>query len=372
VRWYEGKGKYKQQVLGVADDVIAAGNLDFAAASKVGREVVAAARRERVALPAPGPTVGDAVRAYIEMRDLRDCKREGRLVKSDANYKMTAYVLSDANFCGRLISSLTEKDLRDWVDGLPSELATTTVRRIINDFRAALNDAVDRNRHVLADLKAVIQAGLKLRVGPTIVEGVRENQILTDDQVREILAAAKEIDEDLWRMLLVLAATGARFAQAKRLRVEHVQLDRGRLIMGASAKGKKSKLVSVALKVGPDVIEALEPIVRGRPPNASLLEHWKLAQGKVGEWERVDREAWKTSSQMQRAWVKICDRCGIEGRVIYSLRHSSIIRAIRAGLPLRLVGALHDTSAHEIETHYSRWIVDGLEELAAKAIVPLV
>jgi len=54
------------------------------------------------------------------------------------------------------------------------------------------------------------------------------------------------------------------------------------------------------------------------------------------------------------------------------MRHSSIVRAIRAGLPIRLVAVMHDTSVAMIERHYARYIVDGLEELAAKAIVPMV
>jgi hypothetical protein len=60
------------------------------------------------------------------------------------------------------------------------------------------------------------------------------------------------------------------------------------------------------------------------------------------------------------------------GVIPYALRHSSIVRGIRANLPIRLVAALHDTSVPMIERHYGRWIVDGLEELAARAIVPLV
>ncbi|WP_348640705.1 hypothetical protein [Mesorhizobium sp. AA22] len=56
----------------------------------------------------------------------------------------------------------------------------------------------------------------------------------------------------------------------------------------------------------------------------------------------------------------------------YGLRHSSIVRGIRANLPIRLVAALHDTSVQMIERHYGRWIVDGLEDLAAAAVVPLV
>jgi len=36
------------------------------------------------------------------------------------------------------------------------------------------------------------------------------------------------------------------------------------------------------------------------------------------------------------------------------------------------VAALHDTSVEMIEQHYAKWIVDGLDDLAARAVVPLM
>jgi len=56
----------------------------------------------------------------------------------------------------------------------------------------------------------------------------------------------------------------------------------------------------------------------------------------------------------------------------YALRHSSIVRGIRQGLPIRLVAALHDTSVQMIEKHYARWITDGLEDLVASVVVNLM
>ena len=41
-------------------------------------------------------------------------------------------------------------------------------------------------------------------------------------------------------------------------------------------------------------------------------------------------------------------------------------------LPVRLVAALHDTSAAMIEAHYSAFIVDALDALSAGAVIPLV
>jgi integrase len=373
VRWYEGQGKYRQQVLGVADDVVAAGNLDFASASRAARELVVSARCEQQASSAQkGQTVREAVEAYIVMRDRRDCERAGRSLKSDAHYKLTAYVLSQEGLCDQLIEKLSEKDLRDWIKTLPEGLARTTTKRIINDFRAALNEAVDKNRSRLSHMGPVIQFGLKLDATPMAAkDGVRANQILTDDQVRSVLAAAKAMDEDLWRMLLVLAATGTRFSQAKRMRVQDVQFDRGRLLLPQSFKGKKHGIGYIAIQVGPDVLDALRPVVDGRGPEDILLEHWRHRQASVGVWERDRRGPWQAPSELVRNWNQICEECDLTGRVVYSLRHSSIVRGIRTGIPLRLVAALHDTSVGMIEKHYSRWIVDGLEELAARAIVPL-
>jgi hypothetical protein len=51
----------------------------------------------------------------------------------------------------------------------------------------------------------------------------------------------------------------------------------------------------------------------------------------------------------------------------YALRHSSIVRGLRANLPIRLVAALHDTSVVMIERHYGRYIADGLEELTTES-----
>jgi hypothetical protein len=42
----------------------------------------------------------------------------------------------------------------------------------------------------------------------------------------------------------------------------------------------------------------------------------------------------------------------------YAFRHSSIVRHLMKGTPIRLVASSHDTSVAEIERTYSRYIVD--------------
>ena len=75
---------------------------------------------------------------------------------------------------------------------------------------------------------------------------------------------------------------------------------------------------------------------------------------------------------MTSPWAKIVARAALAaGTIPYALRHSSIVRGLRAGLPVRLVAALHDTSSAMVEKHYTSDIIDAMDALAARAVVPL-
>ena len=74
--------------------------------------------------------------------------------------------------------------------------------------------------------------------GPT--EPARDNQVLSDDQIRRILAKGEELDEDgdHFLLTLLLASTGARFSQITRMRVGDVQPDFRRVMIPPSRKGR--------------------------------------------------------------------------------------------------------------------------------------
>lgn len=59
----------------------------------------------------------------------------------------------------------------------------------------------------------------------------------------------------------------------------------------------------------------------------------------------------------------------LEEVTLYALRHSSIVRQILRGVPLRVVAALHDTSVAMIERNYSRYIA-GQADAIARAALP--
>ena len=82
-----------------------------------------------------------------------------------------------------------------------------------------------------------------------------------------------------------------------------------------------------------------------------------------------EARAWRDPARKADA---IRDLAGMPEVIAYALRHSSIVRDIRKNVPIRIVAAKHDTSVAMIERHYSKWIVDGLEDVLREAIVPLV
>ncbi|TJW12888.1 MAG: integrase [Mesorhizobium sp.] len=397
-RWRNwGPGaNYKQGPVGPANDLNdkpAEGLFTFQQAEARARQIVAQARQEaKAAANGPVLTVRLAVESYICDRDARESRRAGRTIRSDASRRLSRYILGQdmrgkqkaipaAPLAEVALHALKESDLKAWRDGLPETLKTTAKQRTINDLKAALNGAYAAHRNRLdPTLPAIIKHGLKAEQidDDASVPLARDNQILTDVQVGALLAAARAIDAeqgwegDLFRFVVVLAATGARFSQVTRMKVGDCQRAQSRLLVPVSRKGRGAKSGSTPVPVGRDVLDALLPVTTGRATDTPLLERWRYRQvaGTI-RWERAGRGPWHSPSELQRPWHDIRERAKMPDVIPYALRHSSIVRGIRV-LPIRLVAALHDTSVPMIERHYAKWIVDGLEELAARAVVLLV
>lgn len=371
-------GDYLSKALGSADDVVDADGVMVLS----WRQALDAALSwfDQVEQPgileAANLTVHLAVDEYVAMRDARDSARSGRPVRSDGHSRLNRYVLTDRPLADTNLHDLREVDLRAW-QGRLQGLKVLSRQRLANDLKAALNLCFQNHRRALpADFPITVKIGLKAEEsywehGESVA---RENQILDDSQVREIIRLAQEQDEDgdFALLVILLAATGARFSQLRRMTVGDVQLDQSRLLVPTSFKGKGRSPALIKVCVGPDVVQMLRHAIIGRNRSEPLLQRWRYRQIGVGKWEKDRRGPWKTASEMTRPWNLVVAAAGLGGTIPYALRHSSIVRGIRANLPIRLVGALHDTSVTMIERHYSRWITEGLEELAARAVVPLL
>jgi integrase len=357
-----------EERLAPADDAGAApGALPYPAAVS---ETLAWAKKHFAKLEAAdsgqgsSPTVRSAVEAYVKQR----IERHERAAR-DADSRLKKHVLGDAKFADLALAKLTARDVLAWRGRLPEKLAPSTVNRLLNDVRAALNGAAELHRRELpAGLPGEIKAGTKaLSVG----ENARK-QVLSDEQIKAAHSAAVSVDDtgDFGRLILLLAVTGARFSQVARLAVGDVQVARARITVPVSRKGRAGKAVpKLAIPVGSDVLEHLQPIL-DRDPEAALLLHWTSRQIGPVEWERVERKPWGQASEALRLWDKARAKAELPpDTMMTAFRHSSIVRGLKANLPVRLVAALHDTSIAMIEKHYSAYIVDASEELARRAIL---
>jgi integrase len=144
-------------------------------------------------------------------------------------------------------------------------------------------------------------------------------------------------------------------------------------MMPNSHKGNGYKNTHTGVPIDHDLLEILTPVISNRPKSAILLERWRNKQvpGTI-RWERSDRGEWRTSSELNRPWYEIRNEAGLPEVIQYALRHSSIIRWLKAFVPTSLVAALHDTSEAMLRRHYGRHIADSLDDIAAGAVVPLM
>lgn len=383
VRWRQNSG-YAQETIGTADDLLEADGaetLSFHQASSRSRDLVERRRADaRAEKNGPAPTVRTVVDEYVCAHEAR--QREingGTRGRRPARGQLTRHVLSDP-VADEKLHEIARDKLRAWRKRLADKgLAVATVRRIANDFRAALNAGVETHHSRLpAVLPLEIKAGLAA-TEEAYSPVAREAQVLPDADIRRIISAAWEVDAelgyegDLGRLVLALSATGARFSQVTRMLVSDVQMGTSRLMVPPSRKGRgKKKAPRIAVPVGTDVLDGFRPAIAGRVGTATLLERWRYRQASPTVWERVGRGPWGYSSEFSAPWAEITKRAGLPAGIVpYALRHSSIVRGLRQMLPVRLVAALHDTSSAMIESHYSAYIVSALDELAARAVVPL-
>ena len=105
--------------------------------------------------------------------------------------------------------------------------------------------------------------------------------MLTDDQVRAVVAACYAESDRLGLLIEVMAVTGCRPVQAARLLVGDLQADR--LMLPRSAKGKGRKRIERRpIPIPPALVAKLRVAAGERPADAPLLQ-------------RLDGAAWRRS-----------------------------------------------------------------------------
>jgi integrase len=217
------------------------------------------------------PTVRLAVETYVAMRKAR-AERSG----SEGSLKL--HVMNDQEFAGLKLGRLEAQNIIDWRERLPTVLEPSSKNRILNDLRAALNTAAAKYRR---QLPAHILAEIKLGTKAEAIKSSPRRQLLTDEQVRAVVDAAFEVDPsgDFGRLVLLAAATGARFSQLANLIIIDFQYENIRLMMPSSRKGKNREPgAREAVPASIDVMNRLLPAVQGRGEDEPLLLRWSYVR----------------------------------------------------------------------------------------------
>ncbi len=377
VRWRVGTG-YKQVPLGGADDVIAADgveSLTFDQASRAARLHVENARRPApIKAIGPLPTVQMAADAHADALENRQ-RAAGRTVVRDCRSRFRKHVYGDA-IASIELQKLTVEQLRGWRKRLVSKgLEPGSVKRIVADLRAALNVAADHHRSMLTpSFRTQIADALALRKEDAGAAATRPNVILSEAELSRLLEAAAMVDANdgwdnhLYSIVLGLSATGARFSQLMRCRVSDLIVDRCLLMVPVSWKGSGHKQrKSTPYPLTQEVVEALQAAAADRKGSEPLFVRWGFRTGVRLRWEKDALREWRPS-ELTAPFAKIVSEAKLRSDVTaYALRHTSIVRCLGQGLPVRLVASMHDTSSEMIERFYSAHILDALSELAQRA-----
>jgi integrase len=259
------------------------------------------------------------------------------------------------SLAAKAVVLLSVRELRHWRDALIKKgLAPATVKRTGKVLKAALNLAADQDTRITN--RPAWQVGLaSLPDAET-----SRNIILSDDVVLRIITAAYQGGPDFGLYVETAAVTGARISQLARLEVQDLQGHRPdpRLMMPSAKKGRKQKRVDRRpVPIPVSLSGKLTAAAAGRSGTEPLLL-------------RANGEPWGHSSHWRR-FVETVTRAALDSTAItiYALRHSSIVRQLLGGVPIRVVATTHDTSVAMIEKTYSRYITDHSDILSRRAML---
>lgn len=268
------------------------------------------------------------------------------------------------------VADLTWAELRKWRDGLAATVAPATVNRICTGLKAALNlTAADPEQRIAS--RQPWEAGLA-----TILDAEESrNVVLSDEIVRRVMAEAYNHSTEFGLLVHVAAETGARVSQIAQLKVQDLQADRSdpRLMVPSSRKGRgRKKIARRPVPISVALAKRLADAVRDQQGNAPLLSKPVSGRWGGGPWKKSDH-ARPFGDIVERLGLVDWRQLGYQAEVtMYALRHTSIVRAILANVPLRVIAANHDTSVVMIERNYSAYISDHADAVARAALLDFV
>jgi integrase len=343
VKVADGHGGYWTKVVGIADDFEDTDGEHVLSWWQAQDKARALARGKDTGGARPA-TVAEAIADYE--RDL--IARSA----SPANARRARALLTPT-LLSKPVALLTARELKHLRDGMVDKGAKpASVNRDMKGLKAALNLAAAHDERI-SNARAWRTALAALPDAHTA-----RNVILTDEQVLALIAAAYAESDAFGLLVETAAVTGARISQLARLEVGDLQTDR--VVMPSSRKGKGVKRITrKPVPITADLAAKLTRAVGKRAPTDPLLL-------------RADGKAWRPENQDY--WLPFRNtvtRAGLDPKIVtlYALRHSSIVRALLAGVPTRVVAVQHDTSVAMLERTYSAFIADHSDAVGRRGLL---
>jgi integrase len=249
----------------------------------------------------------------------------------------------------KVVALLSEAELSAWRDGLVTGgLKLSSANRLGKSFKACLALAARRDARI--GNSNAWKNGLKPLRAKGSNAPPRDNYYLADSAVLAIVRECHRDDPDFGALIEVMAVTGTRESQALKLWPDDVQDSATpRLLMPCSAKGRNRDPERRALPIPPKLAQTLRARAMARGRGHPLFD-------------RITR--------LSVRFRVVLKRLGLDQTLTpYTLRHSSIIRQIRNGVPLRVIAFNHDTSTIEIERTYGRYLGGATDDLTRAALL---
>jgi integrase len=276
------------------------------------------------------PTIETACKEYVT-----DLESEGRKATAyDAKVRFKRSVYEHAIAKVRLDKIRTAK-LKEWRNGIAG--GKSAQDRTFRSLKAALNFAV-LNRRVTPAV------AIEWKSVPMHKNADKRRELYLDlKQRRALIEAAKGGVRDL---IEAAALTGARPGELVALKVRDFDAR-------TSTIAFKGKTGSRSVPISSAAVKLFKALTKDKLPAASILT-------------QDDGAPWKHSTVWAEAIRTVAEAAKLpKGVVLYTLRHSWITEALRAGMSTLDVARLTGTSLPMIQSHYGHLVADSARERLA-------
>jgi integrase len=322
-RMRDEDGKQKYLALGHNSD-----SLDYTAAKQAAETWF---KGKDAGVSDRAPTVADACREYVA--DMRSEGREASAYDAEVRFKRAVY---DDPLGSVPLDKVRTAKLKDWRNRVSGTKAGQD--RTFRSLKAALNFAV-LNRRVAPGV-AIEWKSVPMHRN---ADGRRE-LYLDLAQRRALLDACEGAVRDL---VEAAALTGARPG-------ELVALKRADFDARTQTIKFNGKTGTRTVPIAPAAMELFRRLAKGKLPNAPMLT-------------RENGEPWDQSILWSREIRAAAARAELpNGVVLYSLRHSFITEALRAGMATLDVARITGTSLPMLEKNYGQYVESAARERLAQ------